>query len=241
MSNSELINWLKKKAETVPMPGARKMYEAAIQALEAQKDMVSRKTANVAICNACGKIDCDKMDKCEKLQLSPANCSEFPNNSDTISREAVADAINGIECTRHTTWYEFYQKVMTAVEQLPPAEPKNGVIEQIKWERDVAIEQLKKLGYGLGEKIRAENDCISRQAAIDRILATGYADQIKDNLLLILRLLPPAQPEIIRCKDCKHNPKYEWFGCPMSHLSEKQRPETAWWWQAVRRTVVRSD
>ena len=38
-----------------------------------------------AIGNACGKIDldCDKMDKCEKLQLPPANCSEFPNNSDT--------------------------------------------------------------------------------------------------------------------------------------------------------------
>lgn len=46
--------------------------------------------------------------------------------NDTISREAVADAINGIECTRHTTWYEFYQKVMTAVEKLPPAEPKRG-------------------------------------------------------------------------------------------------------------------
>ena len=62
------------------------------------------------------------------LQLPSAqpatNCSEFPNNSDTISREAVADAINGIECTRHTTWYEFYQKVMTAVEKLPPAQPE---------------------------------------------------------------------------------------------------------------------
>ena len=46
--------------------------------------------------------------------------------NDTISREAVADAINGIECTRHTTWYEFYQKVMTAVEKLPSAEPKRG-------------------------------------------------------------------------------------------------------------------
>ena len=45
---------------------------------------------------------------------------------DCISREAVADAINGIECTRHTTWYEFYQKVMTAVEKLPSAEPKRG-------------------------------------------------------------------------------------------------------------------
>lgn len=50
--------------------------------------------------------------------------------NDTISREAVADAINGIECTRHTTWYEFYQKVMTAVEKLQPAEPNRG-----KWIR----------------------------------------------------------------------------------------------------------
>ena len=40
---------------------------------------------------------------------------------------------------------------------------------------------------------------------------------------------------VIRCKDCKHNPKQEWFGCPMSHLSEKQRPETAWCWKAERK------
>lgn len=50
-----------------------------------------------------------------------------------------------------------------------------------------------------------------------------------------------ALPEIIRCKDCKLNPKYEWFSCPMSHLSEKQRPETAWCWKAERRTNDRSD
>ena len=42
-----------------------------------------------------GKIDCDKMDKCEKLQLPPANCSEFPNNSDTISRQAAIEALQG--------------------------------------------------------------------------------------------------------------------------------------------------
>ena len=35
MSNSELIEWLKKKAETVTMPGSRKMYQAAVKALEA--------------------------------------------------------------------------------------------------------------------------------------------------------------------------------------------------------------
>jgi hypothetical protein len=57
-------------------------------------DLISRQAAISAICNACGKIDCDKMDKCEKLQLPPANCSEFPNNSDTISRQAVIDALD---------------------------------------------------------------------------------------------------------------------------------------------------
>jgi len=57
-------------------------------------DLISRQAAVDAICNACGKIDCDKMDKCEKLQLPPANCSEFPNNSDTISRQAAIDGGN---------------------------------------------------------------------------------------------------------------------------------------------------
>ena len=56
-------------------------------------DLIDRQAAISAICNACGKIDCDKMDKCEKLQLPPANCSEFPNNSDTISRQAAIDTL----------------------------------------------------------------------------------------------------------------------------------------------------
>lgn len=41
--------------------------------------------------------------------------------------------------------------------------------------------------------------------------------------------------ELVRCADCKHNPKEAWFGCPMSHLSEKQKPETAWCWKGERR------
>jgi len=41
--------------------------------------------------------------------------------------------------------------------------------------------------------------------------------------------------EVVRCKDCKHNPKYEWFICPAVGLNEKQRPETAWCWKGERR------
>lgn len=40
--NNEVIEWLKKKAEAVTMPGARKMYEAAAKAIEAQKYMILR-------------------------------------------------------------------------------------------------------------------------------------------------------------------------------------------------------
>ena len=43
------------------------------------------------------------------------------------------------------------------------------VYEQISWERDIAVMQLKDLGYGLGEKIRTDGDTISRQAAIDAL------------------------------------------------------------------------
>ena len=54
----------------------------------------------------------------------------------------------------------------------------------------------------------------------------------------VINSQPTIQPEIIRCKDCKHNPNLSWFGCPMSHLSEAQRPETAWCWKAERRAVT---
>lgn len=52
----------------------------------------------------------------------------------------------------------------------------------------------------------------------------------------MLKALPTVDTvEVVQCKDCKHNPKYEWFGCPMSHLSEAQRPETAWCWKGERK------
>ena len=40
-----------------------------------------------------------------------------------ISREAVFNAINRIKTKRNETWYEFYQKIMTAVGKISPAKP----------------------------------------------------------------------------------------------------------------------
>lgn len=52
-------------------------------------------------------------------------------------------------------------------------------------------------------------DVIYRQAALDTIekfSCCGYIEEDVDKLFKALNDLPPAQPEIIRCKDCKHRP-----------------------------------
>lgn len=65
-------------------------------------------------------------------------------------------------------------------------------------------------------------------------LTDGYNDGI-DMAITVLSGLPTVDAvPVVRCKDCKHNPKLEWFGCPMASLSEKQRPETAWCWKGER-------
>jgi hypothetical protein len=126
-------------------------------------DLISRQAAIDAICNACGKIDCDKMDKCEKLQLSPANISETPNSSDVISRQAAIDAIEfGI------TYARAFNKETGEVKEL----------------------------------FQESNDELRK--AVERI-----------------KQLPPIQPDIVRCKDCKHryvdgdNVRYN--ACELNH------------------------
>ena len=68
--------------------------------------------------------------------------------------------------------------------------------------------------FAVGRKGEPMDDLISRQAAIDLIdgieterlkgtVELTYAPAIKG-----LRALPSAQPEIIRCKDCKYYREY---------------------------------
>ena len=42
-----------------------------------------------------------------------------------------------------------------------------GVFDQVRWERDIAISQLKVLGYELGQKVEPCENTISRQAVLD--------------------------------------------------------------------------
>ena len=77
-----------------------------------------------------------------------------------------------------------------------------GAIDQIQWERDMAIKQLHDLGYGLGEKVKKSSNLIDRQAAIDAaIKATddwdgGYNITRANMIEKELNDLPSAQLEI---------------------------------------------
>jgi hypothetical protein len=58
------------------------------------------------------------------------------------------------------------------------------------------------------------SDLIDRQAAIDAInsyfgfsIEEEYGSAVQE----VINGLPSAQPEIIRCKDCKHWMPYEWM------------------------------
>ena len=55
----------------------------------------------------------------------------------------------------------------------------------------------------------ATTDCISRQAAIE--LLSEYPFEKVVNCISILEEMPSAQPEIVRCKDCKYWIPYDWM------------------------------
>lgn len=71
------------------------------------------------------------------------------------------------------------------------------VYKQVIWERDIAIAQLKELGYGFGEKIRSCEDAVSRLDVMDM---TGlYADWFEssdsyNDFVAELYKLPPVTP-----------------------------------------------
>lgn len=92
-------------------------------------------------------------------------------------------------------------------------------------------------------------DLIDRQAVVNVIceMHVGGQDAVKNALpntygadlreiIEEIDALPSADAvEVVRCKDCKYNPKDAWFGCPMSHMTETQKPDTAWCWKGERK------
>ena len=70
------------------------------------------------------------------------------------------------------------------------------------------------------------NDLISRQAAIDMIRLYREDEAVDlDELESSIALMPSTQPEIIRCKDCKHYTDAFPYNICEVHESEATDPE----------------
>ena len=81
-----------------------------------------------------------------------------------------------------------------ALEQEPSSDMvSRGVFEQVMWERDVAIEQLKELGYELGEKIRTTT---AGEGDTYKYLLHGAESLVKDH--------PDLVRDIWNCSSCEH-------------------------------------
>ena len=96
------------------------------------------------------------------------------------------------------------------------------------------------------------NDLIDRQAAIDALskevrLVDGYYvenDEVidKDDAVEAMRLLPSAQPEIIRCKDCKWWSNDDYRECSSPNYDDGYvTPAGFYCGYAERRTDERTD
>ena len=111
-------------------------------------------------------------------------------------------------------WKSGVYPVASNIHALPSAQPDTRSLEQIKWERDIAIQQLKDLGYSLGEKIRTDGDTISRQALMkefsDFVRASNNSDFARtptwNDAVSLVGSMPSAQPEQAAkgCRNCKY-------------------------------------
>lgn len=93
-------------------------------------------------------------------------------------------------------------------------EISKGLFEQIKWERDIAIQQLHELGYEFGQKIETTTkndlrvDCISRADAIGSIAVECSAEKLDIDYakFLMLRRAIKALPSVTPIR-----PKGHWI------------------------------
>lgn len=68
------------------------------------------------------------------------------------------------------------------------------------------------------------SDYIKRESAIKLVQGTGYANQVKDNLLFILRTIPAADVwEVVHCADCAHAEESLVNGCVYCNEMERAR------------------
>lgn len=98
-----------------------------------------------------------------KLYEVLKNAKVMANTRELVVTKSDIEKAN--ETLNDKEFWETNDNAKKLLKELPTYSAKTdgvsqSVFDQIKWERDVAIEQLKDLGYGLGEKPRKQTDSV---------------------------------------------------------------------------------
>lgn len=140
----------------------------------------------------------------EALKAQLSSCSEIPNSSDPISRQAALDALRDAENHAFNSYYKGLIKAHKIIADLPSTQSKHDQKAMSKQP------DLETFGVKTGETCA---DAISRRDAIDMLESAQYSvDFCKEhgidrsiNMEMVrirLNSLPSAQPEVIQCHQC---------------------------------------
>lgn len=157
---------------------------------EQLNDLISRQAAIDAI--MCEPTDAHYPSwYAERLKHLPSVQPE-PRRGEKMSEQRLIDA---------NALMELYADRLTVVaERYSPDSSECGILSGAMklLEIQPTIEERK--------KVNRMSDLISRQAAIEVIEAGRLTKLIEAEVAVNgLKALPPAQPEIMHCKDCRHN------------------------------------
>ncbi len=128
-------------------------------------------------------------------------------SEDLISRQSAIDALMTILDKPNHAEFLYTDEICNVLNELPSAQPEHHAENLLAYAHDmgVSVEQAEK------ELQVAQDDLISRQDAINAIKYWGLIDGLSEGQAVEIledeEKLPSAQPEIIRCKNCKHRPK----------------------------------
>lgn len=109
--------------------------------------------------------------------------------TDLISRQAAIDAVNGL--------IDRFERILSDIRETKVDDSVCGMCEYD--------------GAFIGQSGDWCNEC----PGFDKDDCFKLSDECRKRWIREANL-PSAQPEIIRCKDCKKNPHWEWVGCPMT-------------------------
>lgn len=142
---------------------------------------------------------------------------------------------NGISADLVTK--QAFNTIKKALSQEPTSEMVHvETLRQVMWERDIAIGQLKELGYSFGQKIEPCEDCISRQYLLDNCVVDKVTmPYVSVNKIKEAPPVKPQEPKTIQEKQAESEKYQKAFddgyanGYMQARFDYEQEPKTGHW------------